>query len=76
MSYWVTVDGIDVDIEYPSLFLTHWWSHETNNGGLRYEVAVTLMEGFIVWVIGPYPAGSFPDVKIFRDVMKYELDDD
>ena len=31
------------------------------------------MSGNICWVHGPYPAGAFPDVKIFRRCMKEAL---
>jgi len=39
---------------------------------LRYEIAVSLI-GKIVSVNGPFPAGSHPDIKIFKSNLKYKL---
>lgn len=38
--------------------------------GLNYEVCTSLATGFIVWTNGPFPAGEWPDKKIFdRDLI-------
>ena len=29
--------------------------------------------GLIVWIHGPFPCGSFPDIKIFRHGLKHQL---
>ena len=41
---------------------------------MRYEIAVSLKRGDIVWVSGPYACGQWPDVKIFRFSLKTFLD--
>ena len=50
-------------------------SHKFNKkSGLRYEVAVDILRGFIVWIRGPFPAGAWPDISIFRHALKDHLD--
>jgi hypothetical protein len=34
---------------------------------------VCIATGFIVWIHGPFPCGSFPDIKIFRCGLKQQL---
>ena len=43
---------------------------------LRYELAVDIKTGYLVWINGPFPAGAFPDVTIFRSCLAEELDED
>ena len=54
----------------PSLFSGKWFGHKFRSAGLRYEIAVSVERGRLVWVNGPYPCGKFPDVCIFRHRMK------
>ena len=44
-------------------------------GGLRYEVGICIQTGDVVWINGPYPAGRFNDITIFRDSLMSHLDD-
>lgn len=37
---------------------------------MRYEVALSIQTGWIVWVNGPFPAGRWPDINIFRHGLK------
>lgn len=50
-------------------------SHKFKHAGLRYEIAVCILTGDIVWVIGPFPCGAWPDISIFRFALKYLLDE-
>jgi len=70
----VSVDCTDVEIEEPKMFWKGWYSHKHNGPGLRYEVAVSLKRGHLVWLNGPYPCGQWSDVKIFRHCLKSFLD--
>jgi hypothetical protein len=36
---------------------------------LRYELGVDILAGKLVWIQGPYPAGKWPDIKIFNSVL-------
>jgi len=69
----VTVDGTDFKINEPIPFNPAYFSHKFNHAALRYEVAVCIKTGWIVWVLGPFPAGAWPDLRIAREVLHHEL---
>jgi hypothetical protein len=69
----VTVDGTDCPIYEPTPFSRAWFSHKLNGPGLRYEVAVCIQTGDIVWINGGFPCGRWPDIKIFRLSLKHRL---
>lgn len=66
----VTVDGTDFKIRQPKEYNKKWYSHKFNGPGLRYEVGVCISTGHIVWIHGPFPCGTNPDITIFRKGMK------
>ena len=41
--------------------------------GLRYEVALCILTGDIVWINGPYECGKWPDISIFRNSLLSHL---
>lgn len=43
-----------------------YYSHKFKHAALRYEVAICIQTGDIVWINGPFPAGKWPDINIFR----------
>eukprot|EP00171_Calliarthron_tuberculosum_P005014 IDg5014t1 len=47
-----------------------WYSHKFEGPGIRYEVGVAIETGTLVWAHRPFPAGRYPDLKIFRLGMK------
>ena len=58
----VTVDGTDFRIaEHGRPF----FSHKYKKSGLRYEVALCILTGDVVWINGPYECGMWPDISIF-----------
>ena len=69
----VTVDGTDFWICEPKPFAKDFYSHKLANAGLRYEVGVCIQTGLIVWINGPFVAGKYNDITIFRSKMIYEL---
>jgi DDE superfamily endonuclease len=69
----LSVDGTDCPIREPSEFSGRWYSHKFKGAGLRYEVAICIQTGWVVWANGPYPCGAFPDIRIFRDRLQEEL---
>jgi len=71
----VSIDGVDFEIQEPTPRWKGWYNHKHNGPGLRYEVAVSLKRGDIVWVHGPFPCGMWPDVKIFKFGLKHWLDE-
>jgi len=69
----VTVDGTDCHIREPTDFNKKWYSHKFHGPGLRYEVAVCIRTGWIVWINGPYPCGEFSDRKIVQKDLELVL---
>ena len=70
----ITLDGTDFKIEEPSPFDPRWYSHKFKAAGLRYEVGVCIQTSEIVWTNGPYPCGSWPDIRIARNEIIFNLD--
>ena len=60
----VSVDGTDFMVETtgPNQLL---YSYKFKKPGLRYEVALCLKTGDIVWINGPYEPGIWNDLQIF-----------
>ena len=71
----VSIDGTDCSIKEPWPFNTIYYSQKLNGPGLKYEVAVAIMSDNIVWVNGPFPAGT-SDLTIFREGLLMMLADD
>lgn len=69
----ITVDGTDFRIRQPTVFDKKYYSHKFHGPGLRYEVGVCIATGHLVWINGPYPCGSNPDIVIFRSALKWKL---
>ena len=70
------MDGTDCPINEPTPFSTAWYSHKINSAALRYELTVSTRKAHIVSVNGPWPAGSYSDLKIFRNGVRKKLRDD
>jgi len=66
----MTVDGTDFPIKEPQPFSSKWCSHKHKRAGLRCEVGVCIQTGDIVWAYGPFAAGRWSDLKIFRCKLK------
>ena len=69
----MTVDGTDFKIQQPQPFCTRWYSHKFKGPGVRYEVALSIVGGDIVWTNGPFPCGPWPDLSIFRAGLMNKL---
>ena len=83
----VTVDCTDCKIDEPApTSVTRrknfgkkdplWFSEKLNHAGVRYEIAVCIQTGEIVWANGPYACGDKNDMQIFRLKLKGQLEDD
>lgn len=70
----VSVDGTDFAIFEPVPFSPKWYSHKLNGSGLRYEIAICIQTGVPVWINGPFPCGSWSDLRIARDALVDALD--
>ena len=71
----MTVDGTDFRIQEPQPFDAKWYSHKFNAAALRYEIGICIQTGWIVWTAGPFPAGDFNDLEIYRSYLKDMLGD-
>ena len=69
----MSVDGTDFRIMNPTKFWKGWYSHKFKGPRLRYEVALSIQGGDIVWVNGPFPVGAWPDINIFCGWLKQKL---
>ena len=68
----VSVDATDCRVEEHG---RQWYSHKFKASGVRYEIAVSIKNGDIVWLKGPLPCGEWPDINIFRDALIHYLDE-
>ncbi len=69
----LSIDGTDCKVNEPSPFSKRWFSHKFKHAGLRYEIGLCIQTGWIVWIMGPFAAGDWPDLKIFRMYLKKYL---
>jgi len=69
----LSVDGTDFMVYEPRPFDWKWYSEKFHGAGLRYEIGVCIQTGWICWVNGPFPCGSWPDIQISQDSLVYEL---
>lgn len=67
----VSVDCVDFEIPFlGKTFHSHKFKFSS---GLRYEAAVSIAKGDLVWINGPYEPGKWNDVMIFRNALMTEL---
>ena len=69
----VSVDGTDCMIQFQKNAPDAFYTYKHNCSGLQYEVGICILIGWITWVMGPFPAGDWVDVEIFRYWMKHRL---
>ena len=65
----ITVDGTDFLCQPPNDGdkRSSWISHKLKKPSVCYEIGVSIQSGDIVWVSGPWRAGCYPDITIFRN---------
>lgn len=69
----MSVDTVDFRIPFHGRkFHTHKWKF---GSGLRYEAAVCILTGELVWINGPFEPGIWNDVSIFRSCLLSMLED-
>ena len=65
----VSLDGTDYRIMEPTPFDKKWYSFKFNGPGLRYEIALAILTGHIVWANGGLPCGDWPDLRLARNAF-------
>ena len=72
----LSVDGTDFRIQQKGVTKkgNAFGSHKyAGKSALRYELGIDILKGNLVWVEGPYPAGTWPDIKIFLNCLAGHL---
>ncbi|KAG7344571.1 DDE superfamily endonuclease [Nitzschia inconspicua] len=69
----VSIDGVHFGIQEPSPFDPSYKSHKLEGAAVAYELVVSIATGYIVGYNGPFPAGKWPDLNIFRNKTKRKL---
>ena len=69
----VSVDETDFRIREPKPIWPGWFSHKFSGPGVQYKVGVSIQNGWIVWVNGPFLCGDFPDLRIVRESLIRDL---
>ena len=73
----MSIDGTDFRIlqQGPAVKGNAFGSHKyAGKSALRYELGIDILAGNLVWVGGPYPAGAWPDIKIFKNELAHLLE--
>ena len=68
----MTVDETDFRIPQKGpTFASHKYAGKS---AVRYELGVDIIAGNLVWIQGPYPAGTYNDIKIFNQCLRHFLE--
>jgi hypothetical protein len=73
----MSVDGMDFRIPQKGAAMkgNPFGSHKyAGKSVLSYELGVDILMGNLVWIQGPYPAGAWPDIKIFTSCLAHFLE--
>lgn len=71
----MSIDGVDFPIPEPKPFNPDYFSHKFKSAGLRYEFALNIRTGSIVWVHGGHPCGLFSDLRLAREAFVLLMND-
>ncbi len=72
----MTNDGTDFRIHQkgPAARGNAFASHKyKGKSALGYKLGVNILAGNLIWISGPYPAGKYIDIAIFKDVLAHCL---
>ena len=72
----MSIDGTDFRVQQKGVHEkgNAWGSHKyAGKSAVRYELGIDILKGNLVWVEGPYPAGAWPDIKIFLNCLAGHL---
>jgi hypothetical protein len=68
----ISVDGTDFRLQQQHP-VKEFYSYKFKGSAYRYEVALCIRTGDIVWINGPFKPGLFNDLMIFRKGLKLKL---
>ena len=73
----MSIDGTDFRIQQKGAVAkgNDFASFKLNGkSALRYEIGLDILEGNLIWIQGPYAAGKWTDISIFRHCLMDHLD--
>ena len=73
----MSIDGTDFHIQQQGAVAkgNDFASFKLNGkSALRYEIGLDILEGNLIWIQGPYAAGKWTDISIFRHCLINHLD--
>ena len=72
----MSVDGIDCLINEPWPFEEKWYSQKFNGPAVKYEIAVCIKSGYIVWTHGPFVASANDATICINGLVTHLADDE
>ncbi len=72
----MTIDGTNFRIHQkgPAARGDAFASHKyADKSAISYELGADILAGNLMWISGPYPAGKYTDIAIFKDVLTHCL---
>lgn len=54
----ISIDGMDCMVNEPWPFQKKWYSEKFNGPGVKYEVGISIAQGEIIWINGPFVAST------------------
>jgi len=70
----ISVDGTDFKTQEPHPFNKKWMLAKYKGSALKYEVAISIFSGDIVWINDPHRGGKH-DLTIFRESLMQLLEE-
>ena len=71
----LSLDGTHCPIEEPKPWSQIWSSHKLGKkAGVTYEIGLRIHTPDLAWVNGPFPAGQYNDLDMFRASLKGKLE--
>jgi DDE superfamily endonuclease len=63
----MSLDGTHCPVVEPTEFDPEMCSPKLNHAAYAYEIGVSTRRSAIIWMNGPFKAGKYTDIKIFRE---------
>jgi len=63
----LSIDGTHCPIQEPEPFNHKWYSQKLGCAAVNYMIVLKIDKSWLVWVNGPFPAGSMNNIKTFRE---------
>lgn len=75
-NFLLSVDGVHFKLNEPRRgdkdFNPKFFSHKFGSAGYNYEVGISVFSSKVVWINGPFPAGT-SDMKVFKEGLMHMI---